>query len=57
MTDATTPDPSGIRPCWWSEVNTETCPAPDTGYELDIERVEPPAIGTTVIAECLVVST
>ena len=50
-------DPNGVTPCWWVDMNTTTCPAPDTGYELDIFRTQPPAINTTVIAECVVTST
>src|ERR1700733_6469590 len=52
MSDATTPDPNGVFPCWGSDMNTTTCPAPDTGYELNVVRTQPAAINTTVVAEC-----
>lgn len=54
MQDASTPAPNGPRPCYWIDQNTTTCPAPDTGYELNLVRTEPPAIGTTVDVECAV---
>ena len=54
MTNATTPDPTGARPCWWVDMNTTTCPAPDTGYELNVVRTTAAALGTTVDVECAV---
>ncbi|MEO6776821.1 MAG: hypothetical protein ABI467_28045 [Kofleriaceae bacterium] len=54
MQDATTPAPNGARPCYWIDKNTTSCPAPDTGYELNIVRTDPPALGTTVNVECAV---
>jgi hypothetical protein len=50
----TTPTPNGPRPCYWIDQNTTTCPAPDTGYELNIVRAQPPAPGTSVDVECAV---
>ena len=57
MQDATTPTPGGARPCWWIDKNTTTCPAPDTGFEMNFVRTAPPALGTTVDVECAVSST
>lgn len=54
MQDAATPTPSGPRPCYWIDNNPATCPAPDTGYELNIVRTQPPAPGTSVDVECAV---
>lgn len=54
MQDATTPTAGGPRPCYWIDKNTTTCPAPDTGYELNIVRAQPPAPGTSVDVECAV---
>jgi hypothetical protein len=54
MQDASTPAANGPRPCYWIDNNPTTCPAPDTGYELNLVRTEPPAIGTTVDVECAV---
>ena len=54
MTDATTPDPSGVRPCWWIDSNTTNCPAPDTGFELNIVRADAAATGTVTQVECAV---
>ena len=54
MTNPTTPDPAGPRPCWWVDMNTTTCPAPDTGYELNVVRTTAAALGTTVDVECAV---
>ncbi len=56
MQDATTPTPNGPRPCYWIDQNTTSCPAPDTGYELNLVRTQPPATGTTVDVECAVSS-
>jgi hypothetical protein len=53
MQDAKTPDPAGARPCWWVDNNTTSCPAPDTGFELHLERTQPPAPGTTIDAQCV----
>ncbi len=54
MQDATTPDPSSPKPCYWVANDPAACPAPDTGFELKLVRAEPPAIGTTVEVECAV---
>lgn len=54
MQDPTTPAASGSRPCYWIDKNTTTCPSPDTGYELNLVRTQPPAPGTTVDVECAV---
>ena len=54
MSNATTPDPSGERPCWWSDKNTTSCPAPDTGYELNFVRSSPAPVGTIVDVQCAV---
>ncbi len=56
MTNATTPDPNGARPCWWIKTSTTDCPAPDSGYELQVERANgaPPPTGTTESVECAV---
>ncbi len=54
MQDATTPAANGPRPCYWIDKNTTTCPSPDTGYELNIVRTQPPAPGTNVDVECAV---
>lgn len=56
MQDATTPAPHGARPCWWIDNNTTSCPAPDTGFELNVVRTSPPATGTTVDVECATTS-
>ena len=53
-TTAPCPDPAGARPCWWTDQNPTECPAPDTGYELRIERSMPAATGTTVDVQCAV---
>ncbi|MFT3699220.1 MAG: hypothetical protein QM831_39095 [Kofleriaceae bacterium] len=57
MSDPTTPAPNGPRPCYWVDMNTTACPAPDTGYELKFERTSPPALGTDVDVECSVSGT
>lgn len=54
MEDASTPTANGPRPCYWVDQNTTTCPSPDTGYEINIERDSPPATGTAVRVECAV---
>jgi hypothetical protein len=54
MQDASTPAPNGPRTCYWIDQNTTTCPAPDTGYEINIVRADPPATGTVVDVECAV---
>jgi hypothetical protein len=56
MTDPNTPDPNGARPCWWTDLNAAACPAPDTGYELNVVRSTPAATGTTVDVQCAVVT-
>ncbi len=56
MRDAKTPDPAGARPCWWVDQNAASCPAPDTGYELNFERSQPAPTGTIVDVECVVTS-
>lgn len=57
MQDATTPTANGPRPCYWIGQDPTTCPAPDTGFELNVVRTSPPATGTTVGVECAVTST
>ena len=54
MQDASTPAPNAPRTCYWIDQNTTTCPAPDTGYEINIVRGDPPATGTVVDVECAV---
>jgi len=54
MQDATTPAAGGKRPCYWIDNNPTSCPAPDTGYELNFMRDQPPAVGTVVDVECAV---
>jgi hypothetical protein len=57
MSDATHPDPSGPRPCWWIEINATACPDPiatPTHAELHIERTEEPATGTIQVVSCAV---
>lgn len=54
MQDATTPAPNGPRPCWWVDKNQASCPAPDTGFELNFVRTGAAAPGTTVDVECAV---
>jgi len=55
MQDATTPAAGTKTPCWYTDLNQASCPAPDTGYELKIDRGnEPPSPGTTVEVECAV---
>jgi hypothetical protein len=54
MSSANTPDPSGARPCWWTDQDSAACPAPDTGFELHVERSTPAATGTTVDVQCAV---
>ncbi len=56
MQDATTPAADGVRPCWWVDTNTTSCPSPDTGLELNFVRTAPAAAGTTVDVECAVSS-
>jgi hypothetical protein len=52
MQDARTPAAGGSRPCWWIDRDPAMCPAPDTGFVLEVERSEPPATGTNVVVEC-----
>lgn len=52
MQDATTPAAGGPRPCWWVSQDPARCPAPDTGFELELVRTQPPAPGTNVVVEC-----
>jgi hypothetical protein len=54
MTNATTPDPTGPRPCWWIDNNATNCPAPDTGFELNVVRTDPAPTGTNTDVECAV---
>jgi hypothetical protein len=55
MQDATTPAAGTATPCWYTDLNQVSCPAPDTGYEINIDRGSaPPAPGTTVEVECAV---
>ena len=56
MQDPTTPMPGGARPCWWIDKNTTSCPSPDTGFEMNFVRAQPPAPGTRVDVECAVAS-
>ncbi|HEX2690382.1 MAG TPA: hypothetical protein VHN14_27395 [Kofleriaceae bacterium] len=55
MQDATTPAAGGARPCWWVDQNPTSCPAPDTGLEMNFERTTDPAAGTAVQVECVVI--
>jgi hypothetical protein len=55
MQDATTPMAGGARPCWWADRRPAACPAPDTGFELELVRAQPPAPGTAVEVECALV--
>lgn len=57
MQDATTPAASGARPCWWVKQNPVACPAPDTGFELELVRSQPPPPGTNVEVECALLPT
>jgi hypothetical protein len=52
MTDATHPAPSGARPCWWVANDASACPAPDSGFELEIERAVPAPSGDVVQVVC-----
>ncbi len=52
MQDATTPAATGARPCWWVRQDPVACPAPDTGFQLQLVRSQPPATGTNVEVEC-----
>ena len=54
MQDARTPMASGSRPCWWVDQDATACPAPDTGFELEVVRTQPPAPGTNLVVECVV---
>jgi hypothetical protein len=54
MSNPTTPAANGPRPCYWIDQNTTACPAPDTGYELNLVRNQPPAVGTEVDVECAI---
>ena len=54
MQDAMTPAANGPRPCWWVDKNAASCPAPDTGLELNFVRTGAAAPGTTVDVECAV---
>ncbi|HEX7837117.1 MAG TPA: hypothetical protein VF469_06610 [Kofleriaceae bacterium] len=51
MQDATTPAAASSS-CWWVNNNPVACPAPDTGFELELVRAQPPAPGTNVVVEC-----
>jgi hypothetical protein len=55
MTAPDTPDPAGVRPCWWIEANAPACATTATHLALHIERSAPPAPGTVVEASCQVV--
>lgn len=55
MQDAATPAAAGARPCWWIRHDPVACPAPDTGFELQLVRTQPPALGTHVEVECALV--
>jgi hypothetical protein len=58
MQDATTPVAREDKePCWWVDMNPTSCPAPDTGLEMNFVRPGPmgPEAGTTVQVECVVI--
>ena len=58
MQDAMTPTAGGPRPCWWVDTDSATCPAPDTGLKLNIERGgQAPPTGDVVNVQCAVQST
>jgi hypothetical protein len=53
MADARTPDPNQTFPCWWADMNTTQCIAPDTGYEVVVDRNgQSPPTGTVVQVTC-----
>jgi hypothetical protein len=53
MDDAMTPDPNQPFPCWWADLNTAQCAAPDSGYAIVVDRnsQDPPA-GTVLQVTC-----
>ena len=52
MSDATTPDPAGARPCWWVAPDPVACTT-QTSLELHVERGGlAPAPGTDVSVAC-----
>jgi hypothetical protein len=57
MSDATTPDPGQPFPCWWSELNTAQCAAPDTGYAIVVDRNnQAPPVGDVLQVTCAAAS-
>jgi hypothetical protein len=52
MLDATTPNPLGARPCFWTVPDATSCASTPTGLALRIERTSPPPQGTVIQAEC-----
>ncbi|HUJ56863.1 MAG TPA: hypothetical protein VLX92_00060 [Kofleriaceae bacterium] len=55
MSSPNTVDASSAIPCFWTDQNTTSCPSPDTGYEINIDRgSSPPAPGTVVEVECAI---
>jgi hypothetical protein len=57
MSDATTPDPSGARPCWWVKSNEAACKNANNTtaapyFEIHVERSSAPAAGTNVQVAC-----
>ena len=53
MTNATTPDPNGPRPCWWVASSPTTCMTPSM-LSLNVVRTTPAATGTTEEVSCAV---
>jgi len=53
MLDATTPDPSGPRPCWWVAQDTASCPD-GSHLDLHVERDQAPPTGDNVQVSCVV---
>jgi hypothetical protein len=51
MADATTPEGDQPFPCWYAELNTAQCAAPDTGYAITVDRNNqgPPAGAVTQV--------
>ncbi len=56
MSSPGVPDPSGTRPCWWSDQNVTACPTTPTHYEMNIAQNSPPPTGTVEDVECAVCS-
>ena len=50
------PDPSGTRPCWWTQQDMAACPSTPTHYEITIAQNSPPPTGTVEDVQCALCS-